>query len=227
MAETDKSPQAGPGPDRSDSSEKQAVATVVDSGQLDAKASELAQNIIQSKNPDDMDRFVSMFELNQAKKNALRILTLNTLLDKVNDQAVERFNKHPDEVTNKELLDYMDVVQNSIDRAEASLKNANSPSSGITSLHNEVNINMGTGMDEDSRSRVIDAVTALLANMGGDDDKGKAKPEKTLDMTASGTADLKGNEIDGTAEREGSSPAGKPEGSAGGDEEVVRGTKEP
>lgn len=227
MAEPDKSPQAGPGPDRSDSSEKQAVATVVDSGQLDAKASELAQNIIQSKNPDDMDRFVSMFELNQAKKNALRILTLNTLLDKVNDQAVERFNKHPDEVTNKELLDYMDVVQNSIDRAEASLKNANSPSSGITSLHNEVNINMGTGMDEDSRSRVIDAVTALLANMGGDDDKGKAKPEKTLDMTASGTADLKGNENDGAAEREGSSPAGKPEGSAGGDEEVMRGTKEP
>lgn len=207
-------------PTEAESLEKKAVATVVDSRQLDDNASKLAQEIIKSKTPEDMDKYVNMFELNIAKKNALRILTLNSLLDKVNDQATERFNKHPEEITNKELLDYMDVVQNSIDRAEASLKNANNPASSVTSMHNEVNINMGSGMNEESRTKVVDAVTSLLAHLGDadkEDKKEDTEKTETIDMTASsgdaGKEDADGETDTGTdgdgAEGNGSIPETK------------------
>ena len=91
---------------------------VLDELPLEEETITLVGNIIKEKDLDNIKNMTKIFQLNQSKKNMLRIIKLNTLLDKVNDKAIEKFEKCPDEITTDQLLDYMKVVQDSIDRSQ-------------------------------------------------------------------------------------------------------------
>lgn len=136
----------------------------IDSLSLEQSATKLVNDIIKTDNVDELKNLTKLFDINQAKKNALRVIKLNNLLDKVNDQAIERFEKRPYEISNKELLDYMQVVQDQIERSQQTLdKIDQSPAIQINQQNNSINVNVGDGaIDRDSKERVIDAVTALL-----------------------------------------------------------------
>ena len=116
--------------------------------------------------PDDVDKIkdlTHLFNVQNAKKNALRIVKLNGLLDKVSDQAIERFEKRPGEFSNKDLLDYMTVVQNSIDRSTKALNLEEQPLIQINQNTSEVNVNLGeNSMNRESREKVLNAVNMLL-----------------------------------------------------------------
>ena len=49
---------------------------------LDSDADEIANKIMQETDDSSIKNLTHLFNLNQAKKNALRILKLNSLLDK-------------------------------------------------------------------------------------------------------------------------------------------------
>lgn len=130
---------------------------------LEEEQKSLITSIVEAPTKEELQRQFELFNINQSKKNALRIIKLNNLLDKVEDQAIERFEKRPDQVSNKELLEYMNVVSNQIDRAQRSVDSLSvTPAIHIAAQKNEVNINVGTELDRDSKERVMDAITALL-----------------------------------------------------------------
>ena len=136
----------------------------IDTIALEESSISLVQNIINTDNVDELKTLTKMFEINQAKKNALRVIKLNNLLDKVNDQAIERFEKRPYEISNKELLDYMKVVGDEIERSQDMIsKIDNSPAIQINQQNNSINVNVGeNAIDRDSKERVIDAINQLL-----------------------------------------------------------------
>ena len=127
---------------------------------LDDNTKNIAQQLIDEQNLDQVKNLTHLFNLNQAKKNVLRILKLNQLLDKVSDQMIERFEKRPGEFSNTDLLNYMQVAQSAIDRANKSLNLVDeTPAIQI----NQQNIIMDKEiLDKDSRDRVTDAVNAIL-----------------------------------------------------------------
>jgi hypothetical protein len=136
----------------------------IDTLALEESSINLVQSIVDADNVDELKNLTKLFEINQAKKNALRVIKLNNLLDKVNDQAIERFEKRPYEISNKELLDYMKVVGDEIQRSQESIaKIDESPTIQINQQNNSINVNVGENkIDRDSKERVIDAVTQLL-----------------------------------------------------------------
>ena len=127
---------------------------------LDDNTKNIAQQLIDEQDLDQVKNLTHLFNLNQAKKNVLRILKLNQLLDKVSDQMIERFEKRPGEFSNADLLNYMQVAQSAIDRANKSLNLVDeTPAIQI----NQQNIIMDKEiLDRDSRDRVTDAVNAIL-----------------------------------------------------------------
>lgn len=126
---------------------------------LDSKTNELAENILNETDIDKVKDLTHLFNLNQAKKNVLRILKLNSLLDKVSDQMIERFEKRPGEFSNADLLNYMQVTQNAIDRANKALNLVDeTPAIQI----NQVVINDNDTLDRESRTKIRDAVNAIL-----------------------------------------------------------------
>ena len=127
---------------------------------LDKKTTELAQQIVDEQDVNKVQDLVSLFNLNQAKKNVLRVLKLNSLLDKVSDTAIDRFNRRPGEFTNSDLLSYMQTVQNAIDRANKSLSLVDeAPAIQINQQVNNINVET---LDRDSRNKIRDAVNAIL-----------------------------------------------------------------
>ena len=127
---------------------------------LDDNTKNIAQQLIDEQDLDQVKNLTHLFNLNQAKKNVLRILKLNQLLDKVSDQMIGRFEKRPGEFSNADLLNYMQVAQSAIDRANKSLNLVDeTPAIQI----NQQNIIMDKEiLDKDSRDRVTDAVNAIL-----------------------------------------------------------------
>lgn len=126
---------------------------------LDKETTELAQQIIDEKDVKRTQDLVKIFNLNQAKKNVLRVLKLNSLLDKVSDQMIERFEQRPGEFSNSDLLNYLQVTQNAIDRANKSLNLVDeTPSISLT----QVNVNIEETLDRDSRAKITEAINKIL-----------------------------------------------------------------
>lgn len=133
---------------------------IIDLIPLDNKTNEIANKIINTEDISQCQDLVKLFNLNQAKKNVLRVLKLNSLLDHVSDEMINRFQNKPGEFANNDLLNYMNVVQNSIDRANKSLNLVDEvPNISLT----QVNVNVEENkLDRDSRARVAEAVMKML-----------------------------------------------------------------
>ena len=132
-----------------------------------ASQESLIDAVIDSPNRAELEKQLEIFNLNQSKSNALRIVKLNDLLDKVEDQAIERFEKRPGEISNKELLDFMQVVSTQIERSQKSLDTQAilKPTVNVVTNKNELNVNVGPKLSRDSKEKVIDVVTKLLKSI--------------------------------------------------------------
>ena len=148
---------------------------------LNTKEQTIVANIINAESKDELQAQFDLFNMNQSKKNALRIIKLNTLLDKVEDQALERMTKRPDMVSNKELLDYMNVVSNQIERSQKQIDSLkDTPSITLKQQNNtEVNINVGPQLDREGKERVIDAISSLIKQLN------QTPPDDVVDVTDS------------------------------------------
>lgn len=133
---------------------------------LDNQTARVTNELIEEQDLDKVKNLTKLFNLNQAKRNAIRVMKLNSLLDKVSDQMIERFDKKPGEFSNKELLDYMSVVQSTIDRANKSIELVDqTPAIVINQQNNQVNIDNGPVLDRDSRMRVVEAVKGIMKTL--------------------------------------------------------------
>lgn len=131
---------------------------------------ELIYNILESNSKDDLQYQIDLFNLNQSKKNALRVIKLNKLLANIEDQVIERFKKRPDQISNKDLLDFLEVISNQVDKAQKSANMLEMNSAiKVTNQKNELNINVGPALDRDSKERVLDAVKYILDSINKKD----------------------------------------------------------
>ena len=136
---------------------------IIDTTSLDSSTEDLAQRIL---NEDDVDKtkdMVRLFNLNQSKKNVIRVLRLNALLDRIYDQVLNRFDKRPGEFSNADLISYMQTIQTAIDKANKSLDLVQE--TPAIQINNNTQINVVDGapvLDRDSRQRVLDAVNAIV-----------------------------------------------------------------
>lgn len=135
---------------------------------IDYDAGELITKIAAAKNKDELQSLYQQFNINNTKKNAVRISQLNSLLDKVNKEAAERLTKRPEQISNKEMLDYMTAIGNQIERSQRLVDGIKD----ITAVQvnnntqNTVNINVGQSdtlqLNKESRDKITDIIAMIL-----------------------------------------------------------------
>ena len=145
---------------------------------LDNATKDLANKILGESDLEETQRMIKLFNLNQAKKNVLRVIKLNSLLDKVSDQMIARFEQTPGQFSNADLLNYMQVTQSAIDRAQKAL-NLVDETPAITVNQVNVNINEEDTLSKESRDNIMLAVKQIL-------DKSK---ELNIDLTQNNSSD--------------------------------------
>lgn len=143
---------------------KDSVPVDLDSVSDNLKSSvrKLASDIIMEDDANKVKDLTAAFNIAQAKKNILRTLKFNDLLDLVSDKMVERFIKRPDEFSHKDLIDYMNVVLNALDKSSKNTKVDDADAIQINQQNNiQVNMNE-SGLDRESRAKVAEAIQAIL-----------------------------------------------------------------
>lgn len=147
---------------------------------VDNTANRLINRISKATNKDELQGLYQEFNINNTKKNAIRVAQLNQLLDRINSEATERITKRPEQISNKEMLDYMTAIGNQIERSQKlvdGIKDINAVQVN-NNTQNTVNINVGgekiPQLSKDSREKITDVITALLKETGD---------TKTIDVT--------------------------------------------
>lgn len=107
------------------------------------------------------------------KKNILRRLKLEDLLDYVSDSMLERFSHNPDEMSNKDLIDFMNAINGAIDKNHKNIQMVEAvPQIAINNQqNNQVNITIQEEniLSKESRSKVLDFIQDYLKNLNNEE----------------------------------------------------------
>lgn len=122
----------------------------------------VADDMVATGDADKVKDLTHMFNLLQAKKNALRMIKMGELVDLTADQMQKRLENKPDEFSNTELVNYLNALQNAMDKISKGLGTVDELPT-IALQQNNVTVNMGDNLNADSRERIADAVKAILA----------------------------------------------------------------
>ena len=98
----------------------------------------------------------------------MRIDKLSGLQDGLVDQFVKRIKERPDEISNKELMDGLRIVQDIIERGQRQVSGVDQqPLIQINQQTNSVNFgeDSSTALSRESRERVKNAVLGFLQNL--------------------------------------------------------------
>ena len=133
---------------------------------LQSNSQDVVNEIITNDDPAKMQDLMQLFNLNMMKKNIMRRLKLENLLDYVSDSMLERFEKRPDEMSNKDLIDFMNSINSAIEKNHKNIQTTDSvPQISINNQqNNQVNITIqdDSVLPRESRERVLDFIQNVL-----------------------------------------------------------------
>ena len=141
--------------------------TVVNADDLNRESLTLINQIIAESDIEKTKDLTHLFNINQNKKTMIRIDKLSGLQDHLVDQFARRIAERPDEISNKELMDGIRIVQDIIERGQKKVEGVNqTPLIQFNQQNNSVNIGEnGQQLNKESRDRVKNAVLSLLSGL--------------------------------------------------------------
>lgn len=143
---------------------------IVEADPIKEETAQLINAIVKAQTPEELEQLYKKFDIVNTKKNAVRLNTLSEMLDKVNQEASDRLDKRRGEMCNKEVIDYMNAIQNQIERAQRvidGIKDIKAVQINNETKNNTVNINIGSqdlsNLDRESRDKVTDFIAEVLS----------------------------------------------------------------
>ena len=125
---------------------------------LTTSPEEMVDSILEETSIEDLNDIIKLFNINLKKRNLIRSSKLSEVQDKVVEQIATRVEERPDNFSNEDLLKYYKTIQDTLNRADASLDMNEVPTIQVNQQ-----INVGTDeFDRDSRKRILDTVNQIL-----------------------------------------------------------------
>lgn len=126
---------------------------------FDILSAEQQLQLRDANDKDDIEQILNIFNLNLKKKELLRLSKLSDLQDSITDQVEQRLNRHADEFSNRDLIDYFKAFQDTITKTNKSADEI--PVVQIT--QNQLNINVQPEFNQDERQRILSTVRQIIA----------------------------------------------------------------
>ena len=144
-----------------------AALVAVDTSDLNAESLNILNQIIAAEDIDKTKDLTYLFNINQNKKTMVRIDSLSNLQDKLVGLLSNRVTERPDEMSNKEVMQAVKVVQDIIERGTKQITGQNEqPLIQINQQTNSVNVgDEAAGLNRDSRDKVRRAIMSILDNV--------------------------------------------------------------
>lgn len=127
---------------------------------LSLEAQRLIGELTSEKDKQKMQAIEQQFNEIQRKKQLARVSKLSDVQDMLADQFYKRISQRPDEISNKEMLDGMKVIQDLMEKSQKHTETIEEIPQLIQI--NQTEVNVGNNLNRDSRERVKNAVLGLL-----------------------------------------------------------------
>lgn len=127
---------------------------------LNLEAQRLIGELTAEKDRQKMQAIEQQFNDIQRKKQLARISKLSEVQDKLTDQFYQRISQRPDEISNKEMLDGMKVVQDLMEKTQKRAELIDEIPQLIQI--NQTEVNVGSNLNRESREKVKNAVLGIL-----------------------------------------------------------------
>lgn len=150
--------------DETQASSESGALTLVNTNDLNNESLILINQIIAEKDLEKTKDLTHLFNINQNKKTMIRIDKLSGLQDDLVDQFARRIAERPNEISNKELMDGIKIVQDIIERGQKQVEGVQqTPFIQFNQQNNSVNIGEGMPqLSKESRDKVKNVVLNLL-----------------------------------------------------------------
>ncbi len=131
----------------------------------DSKSDFSLEKLENVKSQDELKEIVDQFNLTITKKEMSRVMKQDELLDLILKQAGDRIAKNSDEISTKDLLEYMEVFQKNIDKSQGLVDKVKTAPTIQINQHKDVVVNIGD-LNRNSTENVIDAVKEIIGSLG-------------------------------------------------------------
>ena len=150
-----------------DAPSTETALTLINAEELNKESLDLINQIIAESDIEKTKDLTHLFNINQNKKTMIRIDKLSGLQDNLVSQFAKRIMERPDEISNKELMDGIKIVQDIIERGQKQVEGVNqTPLIQFNQQNNSVNIgDSAPQLNKESRDRVKNAVLSLLSGL--------------------------------------------------------------
>lgn len=118
--------------------------------------------VLNAGDPNDLKDLTQLFNFNQAKKNLLRLQKLSVLNDDVVSKIERRLLERPNDFSNKDLLDYLQVINNVLDKQSKSQDDVLDKPMITYQQNNQVNVNIANDLTRESRDKITNLISEIL-----------------------------------------------------------------
>jgi hypothetical protein len=129
---------------------------------LSSESQKLISELTLEKDRQKMQAIEQQFNDIQRKKQLARVSKLSDVQDMLTDQFYQRIAQRPDEISNKEMLDGMKVIQDLMEKNQKRAEAATEEVPQQLIQINQTEVNVGNNLNRDSREKVKNAVISIL-----------------------------------------------------------------
>ena len=134
--------------------------------ELKAQTLDIAQQLVVENDISKVKDLTQLFNAAHIKKQVLRSIAYDDLLDHIQNQMTERIIQRGDQFSNKDLLDYANSVTTHLEKAQKQILGVDEIP--IIQFNQQNNTIITETLDSESQQRVEDAIKAILKRVKED-----------------------------------------------------------
>ena len=131
----------------------------------------LVQKILQEDDVDNLKDLTRQFNVFQAKRQVLRVNTLNDVQDALVQQMLDRLEQQPHNFDNKDIALWVKTVQSAMESSKKGIEEVDTIPTIVHQNNTQINVNVEDTLSRESREKILSVLDKILGESGGVEDE--------------------------------------------------------
>lgn len=138
----------------------------------------LVQKILQEDDVDNLKDLTRQFNVFQAKRQVLRVNTLNDVQDALVQQMLDRLEQQPHNFDNKDIALWVKTVQSAMESSKKGIEEVDTIPTIVHQNNTQINVNVEDTLSRESREKILSVLDKILGESDGVEDENVVLPSE-------------------------------------------------
>lgn len=126
----------------------------------------LVQKILQEDDVDNLKDLTRQFNVFQAKRQVLRVNTLNDVQDALVQQMLDRLEQQPHNFDNKDIALWVKTVQSAMESSKKGIEEVDTIPTIVHQNNTQINVSVEEKLSRESREKILSVLEKILGEGG-------------------------------------------------------------